>query len=299
MIQEESYHSKVRKFITSNTFRLNIAYQRAKSIYDTSQQDQIKKQQEVSQKALLSNNKNAMLYLLSTTFQINTDAVSSLLANNGNDVIKTTQLLLSKKMNENTIQIANNIRAEDCANCHNRLANMLNVPCGHISYCDKCVTSSNNNNIDHPSSMICHACDKPILKQVKICSTKVKCKICDISVDNSFIFHTTENCSHHICPLFDKLLSPIIGRSKQFYHKRWIKMYRSDCKCFITLEKLSQLQMLSHLFDRALTAYHGELRYFEPTSVKKHIHPLRLCVKPLSNGERCNVQVASHTGEKI
>ena len=44
MIQEESYHSKVpQKFITSNTFRLNIAYQRAKSIYDTSQQDQIKK----------------------------------------------------------------------------------------------------------------------------------------------------------------------------------------------------------------------------------------------------------------
>ena len=71
MIQEESYHSKVpQKFITSNTFRLNIAYQRAKSIYDTSQQDQIKKQQEVSQKALLSNNKNAMLYLLSTTFTI-------------------------------------------------------------------------------------------------------------------------------------------------------------------------------------------------------------------------------------
>jgi hypothetical protein len=288
MIQEESYHSKVpQKFITSNTFRLNIAYQRAKSIYDTSQQDQIKKQQEVSQKALLSNNKNAMLYLLSTTFQINTDAVSSLLANNGNDVIKTTQLLLSKKMNENTIQIANNIRAEDCANCHNRLANMLNVPCGHISYCDKCVTSSNNNNIDHPFSMICHACDKPILKQVKICSTKVKCKICDISVDNSFIFRTTENCSHHICvPCSTNYFRQSLEDRSNFITKDGLKCVDPDCKCFITLEKLSQLQMLSHLFDRALTAYHGELRYFEPTSVKKHIHPLRLCVKPLSNGER-------------
>ena len=288
MIQEESYHSKVpQKFITSNTFRLNIAYQRAKSIYDTSQQDQMKKQQEVSQKALLSNNKNAMLYLLSTTFQINTDAVSSLLANNGNDVIKTTQLLLSKKMNENTIQIANNIRAEDCANCHNRLANMLNVPCGHISYCDKCVNRSNNNNIDHPSSMICHACDKPILKQVKICSTKVKCKICDISVDNSFIFRTTENCSHHICvPCSTNYFRQSLEDRSNFITKDGLKCVDPDCKCFITLEKLSQLQMLSHLFDRALTAYHGELRFFEPTSVKKHIHPLRLCVKPLPNGER-------------
>ena len=132
--KEEALRNNFRK---SKLFLVQMTYQKARKVYEKEKAESTNGNMPVggSGSPVLRRSSSAEL---AGTFGVDQTVAREEIEKAGGNFVDAGKALLRIALTINTEKNAETMRVQDCANCHERDATVVYIPCGHLVYCEKC-----------------------------------------------------------------------------------------------------------------------------------------------------------------
>ncbi len=288
--KEEALRNNFRK---SKLFLVQMTYQKARKVYEKEKAESTKGNMPVggSGSPVLRRSSSAEL---AGTFGVDQTVAREEIEKAGGNFVDAGKALLRIALTINTEKNAETMRVQDCANCHERAATVVYIPCGHLVYCEKCHDIYKKKSSANDEMCDCPSCFNPTTGVKLVGATKTCCAICQTQVPTSHLITTTLECMHQICipcgvEKFRRALEERYGnivsgglQCRIRAPKIAITSKHMVCQSKMGREKIKELQRLSQALGNILSSGGGN----ELTLVAKHRHRMEIVHR--SSGWHCD-----------
>ena len=293
MLSQRKEESRRASFKSTRLFMVKMTFQQVRKEYEKIEEE--KKSYENNNVSLTNDSsrpvplRRSQSEELANTFSVDREMAREEIKNADGDFSLAGQALLKKALSLNTMKNAERMRVQDCANCHTNLATVVNLPCGHVLYCEECHKDKFLKRYDEKNrTHVCPVCFDPTTGSKIIGSTKICCAICQTNVGGSYLITTNEKCMHRICiccavEKFRRSLDERLGNivkggllCRIRLDDKLMSPRNSACQQKMGISKIKELQKLSNVLHTILKRDENDTEDEKKRDVQKHRHPMEI-----------------------